>query len=113
MNPDPIDATVKLKTPDIPESSVPLQGRIRRRNERVRPGRQWVHRLSPVLGVSLFLLVLWVLHHQLEQHHYRDIVREVQTIPPQRLGWALLLTAFSYLILTGHDALAFRYLHYP
>lgn len=79
----------------------------------MRLSSQWVRRLSPFLGVGLFLLVLWVLHHQLVQQHYRDVVREVQTIPPIRLTWAFALTVLSYSILTGHDALAFRYLRYP
>lgn len=78
----------------------------------MRLNSQWAHRLSPALGVGLFLIVLWVLHYQLAQHHYRDIVHEVQTIPASSLLQALLLTVLSYFILTGHDTLAFHYLHY-
>ena len=36
-----------------------------------------------------------------------------EAIPGRRLALALLLTALNYLVLTGHDALAFRYLRYP
>lgn len=72
-----------------------------------------LHSLGAALGLVLFGLVLWVLHRELQEYHYHDIVHHVQEIPGQRLALALLLTVLNYFVLTGHDALAFRYLHYP
>lgn len=72
-----------------------------------------LHSLGAVLGLLLFGVVLWVLHRELQQYHYHDIVHHVQEIPGQRLALALLLTVLNYLVLTGHDALAVRYLRYP
>lgn len=72
-----------------------------------------LHSLGAALGLVLFSLVLWVLHRELREYHYHDIVHHVQEIPSQRLALTLLLTVLNYLVLTGHDALAFRYLHYP
>lgn len=72
-----------------------------------------LHRLGAVLGLVLFGVVLWVLHRELQEYHYHDIVHHVQEIPSWHLALALLLTTLNYLVLAGHDALAFRYLHYP
>ena len=65
------------------------------------------------LGLLLFSAMLWVLHRELQQYHYHDIVSQVEAISVWRLALALLLTALNYLVLTGYDALAVRYLRYP
>ena len=65
------------------------------------------------LGLLLFSAMLWVLHRELQQYHYHDIVSQVEAISVWRLALALLLTALNYLVLTGQDALAVRYLRYP
>lgn len=70
-------------------------------------------RLGSLLGLILFSVVFWVLHRELRQYHYHDILRYIQDIPPQQIVLALLLTALNYLVLTGHEALAFRYVRYP
>ena len=73
-------------------------------------------KLLPLVGLSLGLLLfsamLWVLHRELQEYHYHDIIHHVQEIPGRRIALALLLTALNYLVLTGHDTLAFRYLRY-
>ena len=71
-----------------------------------------LYRLGPVLGLMLFSAVLWILHRELQQYHYHDILRHIQDIPPRQIVLALVLTALNYVVLTGHDALAFRYLRY-
>ncbi|TAK07848.1 MAG: hypothetical protein EPO39_05715, partial [Candidatus Manganitrophaceae bacterium] len=70
-------------------------------------------RLGPLLGLLLFAVALWAVHRQLAQYHYQDIARALSEISSDRLILALLLTAASYLILTGYDILAFRYLERP
>ena len=73
--------------------------------------RQLVKIAAPLLGLLLFLAALWVLHHALSGYHYRDLAAGARAVPVPRLLSALLLTCLSYLVLTGYDALAFRYIH--
>src|SRR4051794_12291993 len=75
--------------------------------------QQFLHISGVLFGLLLFAVMLWVLHHELQQYHYHDIVRHVAAIPLQQVVLAFLLTVLNYLVLTGHDVLAFRYLHYP
>jgi phosphatidylglycerol lysyltransferase len=72
--------------------------------------RQFVKIAGPLLGLLLFLAALWVLHHALSGYHYRDLAAGARTVPAARWLSALLLTALNYLVLTGYDALAFRYI---
>jgi phosphatidylglycerol lysyltransferase len=62
--------------------------------------------LAPLLGLLLFAVALWALHHELQTFHYRDLVRHVHSISVGHLALALLLTGLSYFALTGYDALA-------
>jgi phosphatidylglycerol lysyltransferase len=73
---------------------------------------KFMHIAGSVVGLLLFVTMLWVLHRALQQYHYRDILLHIRTISVWRLALALLLTLLNYLVLTGHDALAFRYLQY-
>ncbi|HSB34390.1 MAG TPA: bifunctional lysylphosphatidylglycerol flippase/synthetase MprF [Nitrospirota bacterium] len=74
--------------------------------------RQLIKMAGPVLGLALFLTALWVLHHTLSGYHYRDLAAGARTVPAARLLSALLLTVLNYLVLTGYDALAFRYIRH-
>lgn len=69
--------------------------------------------LGPLVGLLLFGVALWVLHHALAAYHYRDIVQRLAELPPRRLLLAAALTGLSYLVLTGYDALAVRYVGRP
>jgi uncharacterized membrane protein YbhN (UPF0104 family) len=72
-----------------------------------------LNNIGPFLGLVLFGVMLWVLRHELHTYHYRDVIHHLGNIPASHLGLALCLTLLNYLVLTGHDALAFRYLNYP
>ena len=69
--------------------------------------------LGPVVGLLLFGVALWVLHHALAAYHYHDIVQHLAELPPRRILLATALTGLSYLVLTGYDALAVRYVGRP
>jgi phosphatidylglycerol lysyltransferase len=69
--------------------------------------------LGPVLGLTLFSVALWVLHRQLGTYSYRHIVVAVRDLPGYAVLIALGLTAFNYLILTGFDFLALRFIGRP
>lgn len=69
-----------------------------------------VRLLGSILGLGLFLGALWVLRHELQSVTFQDVLRELRSIPPVRLGGAFLLTGLGYLALAGYDLLALRYL---
>lgn len=78
-------------------------------SERTGLGLRWLHRLTPLFGVALFGFALWLLHHELRNYHYADLVRVLNELPNERLWLAVGLTAVSYAVLTFYDALGVRY----
>jgi len=60
-----------------------------------------------LLGVAF-----WILHRELREFHYADLVRELHTLPTSHIIFALGITALNYVVLTGYDALALRYIGY-
>lgn len=73
----------------------------------------WLRRLTPLLILALLAGAVALLHHVLGAYHYEDVRRALRALPRRRVEIALALTALSYLILTGYDALALRYLGRP
>jgi len=71
-----------------------------------------LHRIGPLLGLLLFAGALWVLHHQLKAYRFRDVVQSLESLPGERFFAALALTFLSYLVMTGYDALALRYVRH-
>ncbi len=71
-----------------------------------------LHSLGSLFGLFLFLLALWVLHHELKTYNLNDILRCVGELPARRLFHGLAFTFLSYLVMTGYDALALRYIHH-
>lgn len=68
---------------------------------------------APCVGLTVFVAALWVLHHALATHHYQDVVAALKRQPGWRLAAACLCTILSYLITTGYDWLALRYIRHP
>ena len=68
-----------------------------------------LHIAGPLLGVGVLALALKALHEELRAYHYRDIVRQLESLPPERLGLAVGFVALSYAVLTGYDGIALRY----
>lgn len=72
------------------------------------------HRLRRVLPVLLSLVVfvagLEVLRVELRAVRWDDVTRAVLNTPWSRTALALALTILNYLVLTGYDLLAFRYI---
>jgi phosphatidylglycerol lysyltransferase len=77
---------------------------VPRSREPVRPG------LHALLAVALFAVALLVLHRELREVHYTDIVRAIEALPGRRFIVAVFLTAANYLVLTGYDQLAIRHI---
>jgi phosphatidylglycerol lysyltransferase len=63
----------------------------------------------PILSVALFLVAIWALHHQLQSYRFRDIILGLRSLSRRSVALAVLFTALNYLVLTGYDALALRY----
>ncbi|HRD66179.1 MAG TPA: bifunctional lysylphosphatidylglycerol flippase/synthetase MprF [Candidatus Competibacter sp.] len=68
---------------------------------------------GPLLGLTLFVAALWVLHRALTEYRYQDVVAYLKGLPHWQLAAALLATALSYLVTTGYDWLALRYIRRP
>src|SRR5262245_35942860 len=72
-----------------------------------------LRRLAPLLVLALLAGAALLLHHELRAYHYDDVRRALEATAPRQVLIALVLTALSYWILTGYDALALRYLERP
>ena len=69
--------------------------------------------LGPALGLGLFIVALWIVHHELRRFHYRDVLNYVRQIPTLHLALAMLLTLINYAVMTGYDQLAIRFIRHP
>jgi phosphatidylglycerol lysyltransferase len=68
---------------------------------------------GPLVGLMLFAAALWALHQALVGYRYQDVVAYLKGLPRWQLVAALLATALSYLVTTGYDWLALRYIRRP
>jgi phosphatidylglycerol lysyltransferase len=64
---------------------------------------------TTLLGVALFGVAIWFLHHLLAQYRWHDVVLRVRAIAPGALARAALLTASGYACLTLYDLLGVRF----
>ena len=64
--------------------------------------------MAAAVGVAFFLLA-----RDLRSYRYRDLMRQVWTLPHSHLLLALLLTALAYAVLPGYDAIALNYVDHP
>jgi phosphatidylglycerol lysyltransferase len=69
--------------------------------------------IAAVMGLMLFGVALFVIHHKLSHYHYRDIAGQLALLPRSHLIAAMILTILDYLVLTGYDWLALRYIKHP
>lgn len=69
----------------------------------------WPARLGILLSVTIFVVAVWILHRELRHIDFALVAEHVRAVPLARLLQAIGLTAASYLVLTGYDTLAMRY----
>jgi phosphatidylglycerol lysyltransferase len=69
--------------------------------------------LKPLLILALFAVALRVLHDTLARYRYRDVIAYVSALPRNQVLLAIALTLLGYLVMTGYDTLAFRYIRHP
>jgi phosphatidylglycerol lysyltransferase len=65
--------------------------------------------LPPVVGLTLFVVALLVLRHELQSVSYRELSAAVFSRDLSALALAILLAALNYLVLTGYDLMALRH----
>src|SRR5205085_8072640 len=56
---------------------------------------------------------LRVLQDTLAQYRYRDVIHYLNALPIDQILLAAALTLLGYLVMTGYDTLAFRYIRHP
>jgi phosphatidylglycerol lysyltransferase len=69
--------------------------------------------LKPLLILALFAVALRVLHDTLAHYRYHEVIAYVRALPGDQLLLAAGLTLLGYLVMTGYDTLAFRYIRHP
>ena len=69
--------------------------------------------IGPVLSVMLFGAAGWMLHNELKTFHFQEIIGYLKDISAVRIWAAVGMTAISYLVMTGYDGLAIRYVNHP
>lgn len=70
----------------------------------------WIKRISGILGVIIFGVAIYFVHHMAKQYSWSQIADALTSIPAHRVVYALLATLASYLVLTLYDILALDYL---
>ncbi len=76
-------------------------------------GQRLLAASAPALGVALLLVAAWVLRREFQTYHLVDVVRHLQEIPTGAMLTASAFAVLGYFVLTGYDALAFRYVGNP
>jgi phosphatidylglycerol lysyltransferase len=73
----------------------------------------YLKRLLPFLGLSLFISAAIIIYRQLHDYRLHDILAQIEQIPHAQFVLAVALTILSYVVLTGYDLLALRYIRHP
>lgn len=71
--------------------------------------RHWLKWLLPLFSVAVLVGVLWLLQRALAGYQLRDISRQMRALSRDQVLAALGFAAASYLVLSGYDLLALRY----
>ena len=62
--------------------------------------------LSAAVSLLLFVGAVYVLHTELRDHPFHEILAELRSFPPLRLALALAATVLGFLSLAGYDAVS-------
>lgn len=76
-------------------------------------GKKLLKIFNALFGIFVFVAALWILHYELRHYHYHDIIHHFKELPRNRLLLALLFTGLGYLVLSGYDFFALRYIKQP
>ncbi|TAH32663.1 MAG: UPF0104 family protein [Alphaproteobacteria bacterium] len=76
---------------------------------RLKPSKQVISMLWPLMAIALFSAAGWLLHKTLKKHSWQDFLDAIAAIPHTHVWWAIGLTVISYVVLAGYDASALFY----
>src|SRR2546423_385779 len=69
--------------------------------------------IRPLLMIALFAIALRILGSTLAHYRWHDVMMYLESLPPLQVAVAAALTVLGYLMMTGYDTLAFRYIRHP
>ncbi len=70
--------------------------------------------LAPsLIGLAFFIVIAFLLHHELWNFHYREIASTFKNRPLTPILLALLFLALNYAVLCVYEILGFRYINHP
>jgi len=72
---------------------------------------KWVKIIIAPLGLLVFIGALALLHNELKNLSYDEIISTLQAIPSLRIAAALFLSLIYYILLGGYDIVAFKYIN--
>lgn len=72
--------------------------------------KKTLKKLTPFISIVFFGLALWFLDQELRQYSLAEITGQLAEIPNMNIIFSLVLCFFSYLLLTGYDALGVQYI---
>jgi uncharacterized membrane protein YbhN (UPF0104 family) len=64
---------------------------------------------APIIGGVIFIAVAWVMVHELRDLPLADVAAYLSGFPLTNIGIAFALTALNFVVLSGYDTLAMRY----
>ena len=70
---------------------------------------RWRSLVRIFAGIALLIAVVMI-HHQLRNLHYHEMVAALKGVPISRVFLALLMTMLAYTVLTFYDTLGLRFL---
>lgn len=94
---------------DRPALQPPTAADSRTRSPAGASARRLLRRAAPFVGLAAFALALWVLQDWLAEQRSGAVAAALSRIPMAALAGAAALTLANYVVLTGYDLLAMRY----
>jgi phosphatidylglycerol lysyltransferase len=94
---------LQARKPRDHRSPAPAEGHHSGRRELLR----W---LGPLAVLVVFAAVAYILHGEIARLHFNRVFAHLQAIPRKHVLAALGFTAASYIVISGYDVLALRYL---
>jgi phosphatidylglycerol lysyltransferase len=72
--------------------------------------KKWIKIVLIPLGFFIFIGALFLLHNQLRNLNYIDVINALKAISVDRIAVALFMAMLYYLILGGYDIVAFKFI---
>lgn len=70
---------------------------------------RWLRGVGQLLPLVLLVVATWAIHLELRRLRWSEIEGALSALPGVRLAGALILTAVSFVVLTGYDVLGLRF----